>query len=145
MCALSQQFPASPSSFSDLSSHKPAVDVAHTEGKEQKSGQRYDDCSRYSIISETAIFVIRIVSWVIFVVDSRQFCGYEDISSIQTRFRQQWCSLKPLVKNAANPKRCIRVWFSSYLPTHRRLSSFLDYPHLPSFACDSKPCSTFRI
>ena len=31
-----------------------------------------------------------------------------------------------------------RVCFSTNLPTHRRISSFLDYPHLPSFACDSK-------
>ena len=38
-----------------------------------------------------------------------------------------------------------KIWVSSYLPTHWRISSFLDYPHLTSFACDSKSYSTFRI
>ena len=37
------------------------------------------------------------------------------------------------------------VCFSTHLPIYRRISSFLDNPHLPSFACDSKPYSTFRI
>ena len=37
----------------------------------------------------------------------------------------------------------VRVCFSFYLPTNRRISSFLDYPHLPSFACDSKSYNTF--
>ena len=32
----------------------------------------------------------------------------------------------------------IRVWFSSYLPTNQLISSFLDYPHLPSFPCDPR-------
>ena len=39
----------------------------------------------------------------------------------------------------------IRVCFSTNLPTNRRISPFLDNPHLPSFACDSKPYSTYRI
>ena len=37
-----------------------------------------------------------------------------------------------------NIHKTARVWFSSYLPTNRRISSFLNYPYLPSFACDSK-------
>ena len=36
-----------------------------------------------------------------------------------------------------------RVCLSTNLPTDRRISSFLDNPHLPSFACDSKSYSTF--
>ena len=36
-----------------------------------------------------------------------------------------------------------RVCFSTNLPSYRRISSFLDNPHLPSFACDSKSYSTF--
>ena len=37
----------------------------------------------------------------------------------------------------------LRVCFSTNLPIYRRMSSFLDNPHLPSFACDSKAYSTF--
>ena len=39
----------------------------------------------------------------------------------------------------------IRVCFSSYFSGFSRISKFLDYEHLSSFACPSNPSWTFRI
>ena len=39
----------------------------------------------------------------------------------------------------------IRLLFSSYVSVFSRICQFLDYPHIPSFACPPNPSWTFHI
>ena len=54
-----------------------------------------------------------------------------------------WSRIGPIRMSLRFKMTYYRVCFSTNLPKNRRISSFLDNQHLPSFACDSKSYSTF--
>ena len=90
-------------------------------------------CSRQckKLKNETAHEVLAYFEYSLHNHSVQSLCGF--ISSLEI-------DIKYTIYNIRN---CIIVCFSTNLPTNRRISSFLDNPHLPSFACDSKSYSTF--